>query len=81
MEKKEEKEQGYFKLPTEPLFTFLVDIGTGVFRSYWDYKRIELKPLEKRENKNLTDHQNISNHKPIILQPVKKEDNKKRDRQ
>jgi len=81
LEKTEEKEQDYSEIPTEPLFTFLVDIGTGLIRSYWDYKRIELKPLEKRENKNLTDHQNISNHKPIVLQPVKKEDNKKRDRQ
>jgi len=37
MEKKEEKEQDYFEIPTEPLFTFLVDRFTGLIRSYWDY--------------------------------------------
>jgi len=81
MEKKEEKEQGYFEIQTEPLFTFLVDSSTRFIRSYWDNKQIKTQPMKQRENENLSDYQNISNHKPIILQPVKKEDNKKRDHQ
>jgi len=72
MEEKEETKQDYLEIQTEPLFTFLVDLGNRFIRSYWDNKQIKTQPMEQRENKNLSDYQNISNHKPIILQPVKK---------
>jgi len=82
MEKKEEKEQDSLEIPILPVVKSLVDIVvTGLIRSSWENKQIELQPLEQRNNKNFTNYQNLGNHKPIILQPVKKEDNNKRDQQ
>ncbi len=81
IEKKEETEQDSLEISILSVVKFLVDIGTGLIRSTWENKPIELQPLEQRNNKNLSDYQNISNPEPIVLQPVVKKDNKKHDQQ
>lgn len=81
VEKKEETDEDYLEIPTEQLVTALVYIGARFVRFIWENKQNKIQFPEQRNNKNLTNYQITSNHEPIILQPVEKKDNKKRDQQ